>query len=226
MKIFKFAFVIFILSATFLLTGCGYNIKDEMINNLSDVRYNLFEAKTEELKVTLMCGMREEPYEYNGKSNQKCEFGVITINFIDLQEADEIDFNMQVGDVEYNGKLERNPYNHNYMADIETLIDDETSIYLTVDGYEGEMILVCVSKDWSIQYQNAIEIATAHLELDAKQFFRNKTFNAECYLKIIYDENSDFETYLWYFGIVGTNNNRISLVIDVNSGQILASSIE
>ena len=226
MKIFKFVIMAFVMSAVFLLSGCAYNIKNEMIDSLSDVRYNLFEAKTQDMKVTLMCGMREEPYEYDGKSNKKCEFGVITVNFFDLQEAPEIDFFMQVGETEYNGKLEKNPYQLNYMVDIETLIDDNASIYLTVDGYVGEMILVCVSKDWNIQYQNVLDIATEHLEVEARQFFKNRVFNAECYLKIIYDENSDLETYLWYFGIVGTDNSRISLVIDVNSGQILASNVE
>ena len=226
MKIFKLLFVIVAVSAMFLLTGCGYDIKYEMLNSMSDVRYNLFEAKTESMKVTLMCGMREEPYEYNGVSNQKCEFGVITVYFTELQEAEEIEFTLQAGDIEYTSALERNPFHHNYMTDIEALIDDEANVYLTIDGIGSEMILVCVSKNWGVQYQNALEIATEHFEIDAKQFFNNRKFNAECYLKIIYDENSDLETYLWYFGIVGTDNNRLSLVVDVNSGQILASSIE
>lgn len=226
MKIYKFVFIFLALVAVLILGGCKFDIKYEMLNNLSDVRYNLFEAVTQEAKVTLMCGLREEPYEYNGLSNRKCEFGVITVNFINAQVADGFDFSLQAGQKEYKGKLERNPYQHNYMADIEALIGDDENVYLTINGVGSEMVLVCISKNWTVQYKNALEIATTHFETNAKQFFKNRKFNAECYLKIIYDENSDFETYLWYFGIVGTDSNRLSLVIDVNSGQILASSIE
>ncbi|MDD2445815.1 MAG: hypothetical protein PHX09_03290 [Clostridia bacterium] len=208
----------------FFLTGCGSDIKNEMIKNLSDVRYNLFEAKTDDLKVTLMCGLREEPYGYNGVSNPKCEFGVITVDFADMPEINEIAFTLIVDGVGHYGNVEKNPFGHNFMADIEKIVEDNSNVYLTIDGVESELLMICVSKSWSVQYEDALNIASEHFMEQAKQFIKNKKFKAECYLKIIYDENSEFDSYFWYFGIIGTDNNKLNLVIDVNSGEILTNN--
>ncbi|MDD3862399.1 MAG: hypothetical protein PHV79_00885 [Clostridia bacterium] len=226
MKRIKIFVLALLLIGTSCVAGCGYNIKDEMINNLSDIRYNLFEAKTLDLRVTLMCGLREEPYDYNGVSNAKVEFGVISVHFSNLAERETYDFNLKVNDKEFSGELEKNPYNHNFMADIESLVNDDAQIYLSIESIENELMLVCINKNWQIQYQDALEIATVQLEEEAKKFFQKRKFAAECYLKILYDENSDLDTYLWYFGIEGQDKKRISLVIDVHSGDILAKNYE
>jgi hypothetical protein len=223
-KIKKVMVMLLVCFSVCLLTGCGSDIKNEMIKNLSDVRYNLFEAKTDEIKVTLMCGLREDPYDYNGISNPKCEFGVITANFTEMPEVNEIGFTLIVNGVGYYGNIEKNPFGHNFMADIEKIVEDNANVYLTIDGIEGELLMTCVSKNWTVQYEDALNIATEYFMEQAKQFFKNKKFKAECYLKIIYDENSEFDSYFWYFGIIGTDNAKLSLVIDVNSGEILTDN--
>ena len=207
-----------------VLTGCSKDIKTQMAGSVSDVRYHIFAGRTQNVSASLMCGVRENPYAYNGISNKTCEFGVITLNFQgDFSEG--LSFELKVDDYKISGVLEENPYDHNFMTDIKKIINPEQTVYLTVEGVVNDLLLPCVSKDWNVQYTSVLDIAFENIQEDLALFLENNHFKAECYIKIIHDLSSEEYPYYWYFGIIGENGNKLSLIIDPQTGEIITKNI-
>ena len=211
----------------FFLSGCGFEIDKEIKNNLSDVRYNLFDAKTDNFKINFMSGMREEPYVYDGIHNTLCEFGVLTVIFFDNVEFETLDFLLldenETGITRHSGVLERNPRNNSFMADIEEIVTDSAILTLQISALGEEKIkLKCTSNDWAVQYNDALSIALSHIQDQAKSYFKNKRFTAETYMKIIYDENANLDEYFWYFGILPQDGESLSIIINTATGEIIS----
>ena len=141
--------------ATFF-TGCGTSIKTDVINNMADIRYNLFVGQAENVSVNLMCGMRENPYQSDGIAKKNVQFGVITATF-KVHPTQIVHFALTVGSQTYAGVMEENPYNHTYMVDIEKIVSSEEGVYLTIENVAQNMQLIPESKDWTVQYGQALD---------------------------------------------------------------------
>lgn len=206
-----------------MLAGCGLNTKSDVINNLSDIRYCVFVGQNDDAVVNLMCGMRENPYSYDGVSNKKTEFGVLTV-FFKNRQSENLHFSLNVGKASYAGALEENPYNHSFMADIQKIVDCEDAVYLSIEGVVENMQLLPESLGWKIQYSQALDIAYSALEEELASLYSSRKFCAECYLKIVLDQSSIDNPYYWCFMYVGQNGQSGSVIIDVNSGEVLTKT--
>lgn len=208
----------------FPLTACKVNVKSDVIDNMSDIRYNIFAGQTSHLSASLMCGMRENPYNYDGVHKKVTEFGVVTVSIKNLDKQESYNYTLNIGDNKITGFLEENPYDHTFMTDIEKIIDCENAVYLSVEGVAENVQLICESKNWQIQYKNAIDIAYNNLEQDFVALYDKKKFKAECYLKIVHDQNNVSNPYYWCFMVVGQNGEAKSVIIDVNNGLVVTKS--
>lgn len=204
--------------------GCSVDAKGEVLDNISDIRYNIFCAESSDFTVNLMSGMREIPYAYDGVSNKKCEFGILTLNFKTKNLPKTFDYLLEIDGYEYAGILEENPYDHSYMTDIEKLVDCESAVYFSFGELIKNMVLNCESADWEIKYADALEIGYTCLETDLLKLFENKKFKAECYLKIICDKNSISNPFYWYFGVISQNGDNFSVIIDTKDGTIITQN--
>lgn len=222
MKKISFVVLAVMMIGCAMLSGCGLNVKSDVLNNLSDVRYCVFVGQSDGVVANLMCGMRENPYSYDGKSNKKTEFGVITV-FFKNRLSEDLHYSLSVGKSSYAGVLEENPYNHSFMADIQKIVDGE-GVYLTIEGVVDGMQLMPESKAWAVQYDKALDIAYEVLEEKLKGLYSSRRFCGECYLKIVLDQSSIDNPYYWCFMYVGQNGESGSVIIDVNSGEVLTKS--
>ena len=222
MKKISFVVLAVMMIGCAMLSGCGLNVKSDVLNNLSDVRYFVFVGQSDGVVANLMCGMRENPYSYDGKSNKKTEFGVITV-FFKNRPSEDLHYSLSVGKSSYAGVLEENPYNHSFMADIQKIVDGE-GVYLTIEGVVDGMQLMPESKDWAVQYDKALDIAYEVLEEKLMGLYSSRRFCGECYLKIVLDQSSIDNPYYWCFMYVGQNGESGSVIIDVNSGEVLTKS--
>lgn len=208
-----------------MFSACEQDVKEDLLDNLSDVRYNVFAGQNSELCANLMCGVREISYSYDGISNKKCEFGVISVTIKNKNNYENISYTLTVGESIITGTLEENPYDHTFMTDIERIIGCDKSVYLTLEGITTNMLLVCESASWQVQYDEAIDIAFESLESEITKFYQKKKLCAEGYLKIIFDQNSTTKLFYWYFGVVGQNGETVAVIIDPQTGDIITKSV-
>ena len=84
--------------------------------------------------------------------------------------------------------------------------------------------LECQSSKWQIDSSSALEIASKCLQNVLKDNSKNgKDF--ECYLRIAHNVQNNEMLYFWTFSVKTSDLKNSSVVIDVNSGEILVKRI-
>lgn len=221
-KIVIFLFLCLILSFSFF--ACTKNIEGAVRGNMSEIRYNAFAVKNENFKVNFMSGERENPYEYDGKSAGKCDFGVITVVFKEFCTFMKVPFSMSIGDEKIDGLLEKNPYNESFMADTGRRVKDDSVIKVKIGDWD-EVNLENISNDFKINYENALKIGINELNNELNSCYIKGKFKGECYLKIITSDNFNSDEFFWSFSVISYELKNYSVIIDINSGKILVKKV-
>ena len=227
MKNLKKMLIMFLLICPILIFGCSNNVDLIVQESLSEVRYNLFVAGNEEVNVKFTSGFREAPYVLNGKSENKKEFGVITVKFLKnfSNKNANPNFVITISDMDFDGELELNPFDQTYVQDIETFVLDDSSVSIKISfgdfTFEGN--LKNVSNDFAINHKEALNIFVKEFKKDIQTLNRNgKDF--EVYVKIINDPSLEIDKNYFYVCLLSSTGESFSVIIDPNSGNILAKN--
>ena len=227
MKIFKKFFLLIFICPLFLFGCNNANLKAIVNEKLSEVRFNLFSASSDEINIKFTSGFREDPYILNGKSENKKEFGVITVKFLkNLPNTNASpNFVITIEDMDFDGVFELNPFDQTYVQDIETFVLDDSNVTIKIMFGElnFETSLKNVSKEFSINHKDALNIFIKEFEKDINLLLKNgKDF--EVYVKIISDPNFSLDKNYFYVCLISNSGISFSLIIDPLSGQILAKN--
>ena len=203
--------------------GCAINLDTAVEKNMSEIRKNVFEGKKDDVKVTFMSGEREDPYEYDGVSEKKCDFGIFTVYFNEFVGSLKVPFIATINEQKFEGVLEKHPFNESYMVDIGNVASDDAEIIISINN-EPAIVLENISSSWEISWQDALELGKQYLNDELNEIISNGKFNAECYLKSITDEDFISGQYFWAFSVINTKYQRYIVVFDVNSGDLLVKN--
>ena len=212
-------FVLFCLS--FILIGCG-NASTNIEDNISDIRYGVYDASNEQASATFIYGEREENYKVDGISNQRVDFGIISVNFKSKPSANEIDFILKYDNSEITGKLEKSPFSSEYLADIGKQIDSNINLELTIEIDGEEIKFNLEKKNLEINANQALKIGSKALNDEINKL--KSQGSCEYYLKIISDNKSNFGTYFWAFTVVSETGTKHNVVFSTNSENILVKN--
>ena len=210
-----------------LLYGMFFNVEAKELakKNLSEVRYNFFVGSDDISNVSLSSGYRENPYAIDGVHNDMVAFGVVVFR-TSLSNVSEPTYEMTVDDENYQGIMERNPYDNTFVADIEKLVGDDSSVTFKVSIEDDvyTFTLTNISKDWAVGHTEAFEIGIDALNDYIQTLRKGNTFKGECYVKIVTDPNNILQIYYWYVAVVDTAGNTHAVVIDSSNGKVLSQS--
>ena len=93
---------LFILFLILLICGCSNYLDSVVLNNMSDLRVNYFEGKTEQVFASLSCGQREQNFAYDGISNNPISCAVLTVGYFNAQFYSKIEVVILINGVEKN----------------------------------------------------------------------------------------------------------------------------
>ena len=215
-----------LLVLTLVFSACGANKIDVVLDNLAEVRYNVFSGENEEFSATFMSGKREDPYIVNGTCEKQTEFGMLCVKYKKSDMPIVAQYKLDVNGTEYTGNLEYNKYDSTLMVDIKKVVDDNAKINLTISTTNGDLTCALDAKTDNLQitWRSALEIALETLDTKIDEYFSKGKLNGEVYIKIITDLNSNFDTYYWYVSIVGINGNTNGVIIDPQTGEVVAQN--
>ncbi len=225
----KFITFLLLLVGIVGLTACA-KTKVDLNDYLIEDRQNLYTAQDSLYSVTFSTGMREENYTFDGVVNNMVEFGVITFARLDSAPManDSYTYIVTIGDENYTGFLEKTSNENSYSADIETSTTstDTVKIQITFTGYNFNQELSCISNEFSLDSATAIDIANKELSEEINNITSDKNNKIEAICKILKDySNSDIKSYYYYIGILSTNGDTIGILIDANSGEVIAKKV-
>lgn len=213
----KFVFVI--IFCLYALCGCGKDYIHIIYDNLSDIREIMYEGSNDLCYASLICGQREKDYILNGVSTTLVPFGIITCEGIC---GEDIDYILIVNGTNYEGVLQKNPFEDNYMADIGKIVDfDEVTLHININEKTIELKLFRVDNEFKYKSSDVIKFVSNEYRDVIKQFIERGVFKGEVYLKILSDENSG-EKKFWYFNIISTNGKSFVVVISPYNLNVLS----
>ena len=209
-----------IVFVTMLFVGCNNTTNSE---NISDLRYGIFEGQNENFNATFLYGIREEPYRADGVSSSvKIEFGIITVTFENrIDENKVITYLLVIDENEYSGEMEKSPYSDDYMANIGKICNKNSSITLSIKvGDQEETIeLENVSLNFELDYEKAMEIGLDALSENISEIEKNNE-SYEIYVKILSDQKYNFGKYYWGVSVVSPSQ-RHNVLISTSTQEIL-----
>ncbi len=219
----KFATITVLILCCVLFVGCSENLSNLVKENMSDLRINYFEGKTELFYADLSCGYREQNFAYDGVSTKKTECGVLSVEFKKTYSYLSICVNLDIDGDTKEYVLLKSPFENKYMIDIEKIVNEKNAIKLSLKNQDDYCDLINVSKDWKIQYEDALNIGIETFKEELKNEYSNGKFNAEGYLKVV--SKNEFDQKFWYFSFITTKNVSKSMLINVNSGKQIKNTI-
>ncbi|MBR6778921.1 MAG: hypothetical protein IKM43_02070 [Clostridia bacterium] len=211
------------------LSACGktkINIADYVIEE----RNQLFTGQDSLYSATLSSGLREENYSLDGIVGNMIDFAVVTFMRLDSNPLanDTYRYNVTINEQNYTGTLEKSPYDNSYAIDLGVAVpaDASVNVQITFTGYAFNQDLENTSVNFAVDKTTALNIANQTLEEEIKNITSDKNNKIEVVMKILKDySNSELKTYYWYVGIIATNGETLGVLIDANTGNIIAKKV-
>ena len=225
MKI-RYLFSILPICLVFLLSGCTASAEEIAKNNLAEIHYNYFTGSTQNFKVSMWSGVREEPYETNGIRESLVDFCVISVVPQNNVSTFGLSYTVEINSKTYNGEFEQSPFDKTLAADLEIQLNESDSIfaYIIVDGVTEISKMECISKNFGINSTQALDIAIKNYSQEILTLSNNGKISLEGYCKII-STDKNLGVYFWYIRFVNVDKKEISMVIDTNTGEIVAKKL-
>ena len=226
-KILVCALLIF---SSCLLFACGNSKKIDIANHTIEERNHLFSAYDDIYSLTFSSGVREKDYALDGVKNEMIDFSVLSLSKLDGSSLsnDTYTYVLTINDQTHTGYLEKSEVDNSYNADLGLNISAEDVIKakITFTGYCFEKDLVNISHEFTINKDEAIEKANKELKKELKELTSDKNNKIETVIKIVKDySTSEVKRYYWYVGIISTNGDTLGILIDTNTGDIIAKKV-
>lgn len=224
----KLLFFTILAMCLFTLSACG-NSKFDLANYLIEERNNLFTAEDELYNVSLSSGLRESDYNFDGVVSEKVDFAVLTLMRNDScpLSNDNYTYIVTINEETFTGMLEKSPVDNSYAVDLEINVPDDAAINVSISftGYTFNQDLVNTSNIFTVDKQAALEIANKELKEEVKNLTADNS-KVEVVMKILKDySTADVKNYYWYVGAISTNGETSGVLIDANTGEVIAKKI-
>ncbi len=207
--------------SSLMLFGCGSQVDRLTLvqENMSEKSEVYFFSDNLNLPISIASGVREDPYGYDGESNDKCEFALIIAR---LDNSDNEYVTVNVDGEEKQVLLEFNYRTGTHMADLEqTLTGNEV---ITVKFLDEEANLICKSNDFKVDANQALEIGAENLSSFIDSLRSGNNFNGECYLKLLDNISGGFSDIFWLFSVYSADGEMQNVIISTENGSVLAGA--
>ena len=204
------------------LAGCGKTINDVVRENMSELTQDFYYAENDDFVATLSVGEREEEYFYDGKKTDSVQFALLTLSFKEYLNEKIIKVQVASGDTSKIVEMEYNDLSGTFMADIVNEIEIGESVFVNFDGNVVE--LEKTSSNFTIQSNEAINIACENLQTELEELKSFSHFNGECYLRVLNQKENKFDDFYWCFTCIDNEGGNFSVIISTSDGSVLAKS--
>lgn len=211
------------------LSACGktsFNLSDYVIEK----REHIYSACDDLYCVTLSTGTRENNYDFDGIVNEHVPFGILTLTRKGNKTLanDNYSYIVTIGEQTFSGFLCKNNTDNSYSADLEVneIGEQPVNVQISFTGYTFNQNLEHTSANFQVDSASALKVAEKELKDDIQNLISDKNTHIEVVMKIMKDHsNEELKTYYWYVGVISTNGDTLGILLDANSGEIVAKKV-
>lgn len=196
-----------------VLTGCGGTDYSAYI---SEAKEDIFIAQAEEFTVSLACVTREYPYISDGIPSPASR--IVEISLTGERLASEYEIYV-LGDRPLGGEMTFRTYAGDffYSEGVEEFPRNEVELRVERNGQSVEVVATSVKNEKTISPKDALNRAVESEKEIIKSMTNGEGFEGEFYVRLLRRESN-----YYYVGIINRQGGVISLLIDSESGEILA----
>ncbi len=213
----KFLLPVVLLSALLpALSGCG---KYDYSAHISEAKTDLFLAETEEFSVSLSCVRREKPYVADGIPCPMSTVAEIVLSDCTNPDAAEYSVYVTGGGKEWGGVMSFRNSRGDYFYSQSVNAFPEGSVSLRIEWGEEtrEITATSVKNSDTITADQAIDYAVNAEKETIANMTQNGAFGGEFYVRLLRRDKN-----YYYVGIIDTSGKTVSLLLDGESGEVLA----
>ena len=224
----KFLIALLLMVTIFGFTACKNN-EINLQNYIIEDRQNLFAANDDLYTITLTTGLREIDYCFDGIVGEKTNFAILSLMRKDNKTLsnDNYSYTIAINEETLTGFLQKSEIDNSYSIDLEKEVPQDATINVQISftGYSINKDLANLSNSFNVDNKTAINIANDQLKNSAENMLKTNS-NIEVVTKILKDNSvADLNNYYWYVGVISTNGETMGVLIDANTGEILAKKV-
>lgn len=217
------------LVAAVCLAGCKKVDKklQAMTNSISYANSELLVAEDESFYIEVASGKREKTLIADGEVGEVVPYCMLSVtpNNFDLV-GKTVSFKL-VGEAgEYSGECKRNVVGVNQVADImdANKLGTIKSVTIKIDDKTFDYTFKSITAA-GINYLKAVESIYNNCKTEIEGMFDGDKFTSEIYIKVTCDRASTPKKYYWFVNVVQNSDNMLSVLVDMESGQIIAKKV-
>lgn len=195
------------------LFGCG---SAGYMNNVSEIRENIFIGETDNFEVNIFSGKRENPYKADGIADKMMPYFLVIIELKFESEADKVlNVDVKIGNETYKKSITKDVFRDKYIFDFGKLnISGDITVNLQIDLHNEDVAMSDLSKDLTKTYLQVLEEAMVLLQEKYNETNISGKYECEIYIKLCYKKFMNYERLYWYVAILDTRGNISSVMID------------
>lgn len=206
--------IIFLFALLPALAACG---KYDYSVHLSEVRSDLFVAEDDEFTVTLSCITREYPYLSDGVTGALTNIVEIVLESGEIVERDYCVY--VLGEREWGGDMSFRNVRGDwfYSQSVSAFPEGSVSLRVSWGDETREVVATSVKNEATIAPETALELAVAAETDYIAGLTSDGVFQGEFYVRLLRRDKN-----YYYIGIVDTSGATLSLLLDSETGEVLA----
>lgn len=208
----KFSFLLLLTGLVPLLSAC--KTKTDYFSYVSELRSDLFTASEEEFSLTVACISREYPYNSDGIKATLSDIVEITL------EGDADEYSVYIlGDEHMGGEMSfRNTRGDFYFSQgVKSFPEGSVTLRVEWENTSREIVATSVKTENTLSPEEALSHALDTEKATLERMSESGSFEGEFYVRLLRRDKN-----YYYVGVVDTNGKMISLLLDSESGELLA----
>ena len=195
-----------------LLTGCQRG--PDYFSYVSELRSDLFVASEQEFTLTVACISREHPYVNDGIKAPLSDIVEITL------EGDADEYSVYIlGEEAMGGEMSfRNTRGDFYYSQgVKSFPEGSVTLRVEWQDTSREIVATSVKTEHTLSPEKALDCALKGESATLERMQADGRFCGEFYVRLLRRDKN-----YYYVGIVDTKGKMISLLLDSESGEVLA----
>lgn len=184
--------------------GCSYKI-NSVLNNLSELQLTYFIYEDENYSISLISGIREKDYELNGISTENKNYCVLMLEQLNFKEISSLNIRINGKDNFVSPLL--NPYNNNYVYDLEISIAKDSLISIAFE--DNFFTLNNIAINFNYDYKQCLKKIIKDEKLI--NYFNGGDFIGEVFIRLI--KLKDFDNIFYQIVFVIDCYNSTQYII-------------
>lgn len=219
----KISVILAIIVVLCCFGGCDSRTEDDLSKCVNYYQTHLYTAETENFRISLSCGMKEESYIIDNIVGDMVPFALLTLTPLSVDFfSKDYAYKLTGKDGNCEGAFTKDVFGSAFSADIAdaSALGDIASIIVSTDGGEYSLELSNRMTD-KLTYLQVLDIAKTEFANELAAETAGEGFEREICIKFINDSHNSESPYYWYIAFCQSVDDYWAMLVEPTTGKVI-----